>query len=95
VVTMPRQAREKSSSGIYHIILRGINRQQIFEEEEDSERLLGIIKDCKETQMNRPVVFPLCSILFDGGLYEKDFFNYITCFYINLNNYICIDLPTS
>ena len=32
---MPRQARKKSSSGIYHIMLRGINRQQVFEDNED------------------------------------------------------------
>jgi len=32
---MPRKAREKSQSGIYHIIMRGINRQNIFEDEED------------------------------------------------------------
>ena len=33
---MPRQARRKSESGIYHIMLRGINQQQIFADEEDS-----------------------------------------------------------
>jgi len=44
---MPRQAREKSQSGIYHVMLRGINQQQIFEESEDYERFLQIIKDCK------------------------------------------------
>ena len=32
---MPRAPREKSESGIYHIILRGINKQVIFEDEED------------------------------------------------------------
>ena len=32
---MPRAARRKSESGIYHIILRGMNRQQIFYDEED------------------------------------------------------------
>ena len=30
---MPRQARVKSKTGIYHIILRGINKQDIFEED--------------------------------------------------------------
>jgi len=44
---MPRQAREKSKNGTYHIILRGINQQQIFEEAEDYEKLLEIIKYCK------------------------------------------------
>ena len=44
---MPRQARKKSESGIYHIMLRGINQQQIFEETEDYDKFLEILKDCK------------------------------------------------
>jgi len=32
---MPRHAREKSKTGIYHIIVRGINRQDIFQDDED------------------------------------------------------------
>lgn len=35
VIIMPRKARVKSVTGIYHIMLRGINRQQIFFDEED------------------------------------------------------------
>ena len=45
---MPRQARRKSESGIYHIILRGINQQQIFEDEEDSLRFLETLSKYKE-----------------------------------------------
>ena len=45
---MPRQARRKSESGIYHIILRGINQQQIFEDEEDSLRFLETLLKYKE-----------------------------------------------
>lgn len=44
---MPRAARKKSESGIYHVMLRGINQQQIFEDEEDYEKYLQIIYDCK------------------------------------------------
>ena len=44
---MPRQARKKSESGIYHIMLRGINQQQIFEDREDYEKFLEIVKNCK------------------------------------------------
>lgn len=36
---MPRKARIISESRIYHVILRGINRQQIFEDREDFEKL--------------------------------------------------------
>lgn len=45
---MPRRAREKSKTGIYHVMLRGINRQVIFEEDEDFEKFLLVLKDCKE-----------------------------------------------
>lgn len=46
---MPRSAREKSSTAIYHVVLRGINRQRIFEDEQDHQRYLDTIKTYKET----------------------------------------------
>ncbi|KUO49059.1 MAG: transposase [Desulfitibacter sp. BRH_c19] len=45
---MPRVARAKSETGIYHIILRGINRQSIFEEAVDKERFIETIAYYKE-----------------------------------------------
>ena len=45
---MPRQARRLSESGIYHIMLRGINRQQIFEDPEDYDKFIDVLKACKE-----------------------------------------------
>ena len=45
---MPRKARKKSESGIYHIMLRGVNNQQIFEEQEDYEKFLLILNICKD-----------------------------------------------
>lgn len=45
---MPRQARRKSKTGIYHIMLRGINRQTIFEDEHDYGRLIETIVQSKE-----------------------------------------------
>jgi REP element-mobilizing transposase RayT len=47
VKEMPRQARRQSESGIYHIMLRGINQQQIFEDEEDNEKFIEVLKVCK------------------------------------------------
>lgn len=44
---MARQARKKSETGIYHIMLRGINRQQIFEDDEDRDRFLSTLKNYK------------------------------------------------
>lgn len=35
---MPRNARIKSESRIYHVILRGINQQTIFADEEDNQK---------------------------------------------------------
>lgn len=45
---MPRKAREKSSTGIYHAMLRGVNGQIIFEDNEDYEKLIQIISEYKE-----------------------------------------------
>jgi len=45
---MPRQARKRAESGIYHIMLRGVNQQQIFEDEEDNQKFLQILGECKE-----------------------------------------------
>ena len=40
---MPRVARIKSSTGIYHLITRGINQQNIFSFDDDYERLLNTL----------------------------------------------------
>lgn len=45
---MPRKAREKSSTGIYHVMLRGINRQVIFQDNEDYQKLIDTIIGYKE-----------------------------------------------
>ncbi|MGM0877152.1 MAG: transposase [Bacillota bacterium] len=50
---MPRHARMKSRSGIYHIMLRGANRQEIFHDEEDCIRFLAIFEKYKQrAEMN-------------------------------------------
>ncbi|MCR4772460.1 MAG: transposase, partial [Oscillospiraceae bacterium] len=43
-----RRARKKSASGVYHVILRGINRQTIFEEDEDYRKFLEVLRDYKQ-----------------------------------------------
>jgi len=48
VKKMPRQARKKSASGIYHIMLRGINRQDIFEDDEDRQKFMETLRQYKE-----------------------------------------------
>lgn len=55
---MPRQAREISSKGIYHIMLRGNNQQQIFEDQDDNLRFIGILKECKK--ISEYQIFAFC-----------------------------------
>ena len=40
---MPRKSREISGTGIYHVMMRGTNRQNIFEDREDYLRFLSIL----------------------------------------------------
>lgn len=47
MIAMPRKARLKSKTGIYHLIWRGANRQEIFHDEEDCLRFLEILKTYK------------------------------------------------
>jgi len=35
--TMPRSTRKQSKTGVYHIIIRGINKQDIFQDDEDKK----------------------------------------------------------
>lgn len=55
---MPRVARKKSRSGIYHIIMRGINRQSIFEDDEDRYRFLETLRKYKE--VSRYQIYSYC-----------------------------------
>lgn len=59
---MPRQARTESGTGIYHVMLRGINRQDIFEDAEDYMRMLRCMQlmlEQYDDQGNR--LPPLCT----------------------------------
>lgn len=47
---MPRTARLLSATGYYHVMLRGINRQNIFEDDKDRQRFLDtLFKSADET----------------------------------------------
>ena len=41
---MPRKARVQTSTNVYHAILRGINKQQIFEDADNNIRFLDILR---------------------------------------------------
>lgn len=43
---MPRTVRKLSQYNVYHVVLKGINSQQIFYDESDYYNFLNILKDC-------------------------------------------------
>ncbi|MGI6405692.1 MAG: REP-associated tyrosine transposase [Syntrophaceticus sp.] len=45
---MPRTARIKSETGVYHAMVRGINRQDIFQDSEDRKMFLEKLSTVKE-----------------------------------------------
>ncbi len=45
---MSRNARKQSKSGIFHVMLRGIDRQVIFQDDEDCEKYLQCLSDCQK-----------------------------------------------
>ncbi|MDO5435520.1 MAG: transposase [Clostridia bacterium] len=48
VITMSRKARIKSIGGIYHVMLRGINRQQIFYDKEDYDHFAKVLQQVRQ-----------------------------------------------
>jgi len=55
---MPRGARVRSKNGIYHIMLRGANKQEIFHDDEDCVKFLEIIGKYK--RLSDMKVFAWC-----------------------------------
>ena len=47
-MTMPRTARKASLSNIYHVMMRGVNRQAIFENDGDRLHFMSVLRECKE-----------------------------------------------
>lgn len=56
---MARTARKKSESGYYHIVLRGINKQDIFYDDQDREVFLSRLKLVKEQSDYKLLAFCL------------------------------------
>lgn len=44
---MPRRPREYSSTGIYHVMIRGNERKSIFNDDEDREKFSYILEQKK------------------------------------------------
>lgn len=54
---MPRRSRKRSLSGFYHVIIRGINQEDIFETNRDKEKIIKYMKDKKEDYVE---IFAFC-----------------------------------
>jgi len=48
---LPRTARKQSDSGIYHVMARGINRQDIFKDQNDIKRYLETLHEFKDADL--------------------------------------------
>ena len=48
VIIMARTGREISDSGIYHVMMRGVNKQNIFEDDEDRFKFIEIFRHFKK-----------------------------------------------
>lgn len=60
---MARKARKHSTTGIYHVMLRGINRQDLFHEEADYLFFMGRLRMLTHPKnKNNEPVSPLCDI---------------------------------
>ena len=69
---MPRLRREKSSSGIYHVMVRGINHQQIFEDAEDNQKILECLLKYKAAGEYELYAYCLMGNHFHLLINEKD-----------------------
>ena len=56
---MARQARKESSTGIFHVMMRGINHQNIFEEPEDYYQFIATLDRMRVLSCILPYVKPL------------------------------------
>jgi len=45
---MARKPRRKSETGIYHVMLRGINKQRIFEDKQDYQKFIDVLVEVKD-----------------------------------------------
>ena len=54
---MPRQARQASRTGIYHVMMRGINHQNIFEEQEDYYQFLNTLDMMALSYISKSMIY--------------------------------------
>lgn len=50
-MVLVRTSREKSESGIYHIMIRGINKQTIFQDDEDRVKFIRVLEQYRDMEV--------------------------------------------
>ncbi len=48
VMFMPRTARKESSTGVYHVLIQGIEKNALFQDKKDRQKYLEVLKECKD-----------------------------------------------
>lgn len=56
---MPRRPRQLAESGVYHVVLRGVNRDAVFLEDEDFERFLSVLRAVRDATGCRVLAYCL------------------------------------
>ena len=78
---MPRSARKESGVGIYHVMMRGINRQAIFDDDEDCRRFMDILADLPFQHDDDVIQVPDKIANFrgedDGNLFQDSFWEIV------------------
>lgn len=60
---MPRKSRKISPTGVYHVMLRGINRDRIFNDEQDCRKFVKILREVTSPREKGGVpLLPYCHI---------------------------------
>ena len=69
---MPRSAREISNTKVYHIILRGNDKQDIFYDEQDYKKFIKEIQETKEKYQYKLYAYCLMSNHTHLVIYDKE-----------------------
>jgi len=58
---MPRQSRALAESGVYHVMMRGVNRDVIFFADDAYQRFLQALKRAKDASECQVLAYSLMS----------------------------------
>ena len=67
---MARQARQYSQTGLYHVVFRGMNRQNIFEEKNDFIKMMEVMQSLKQEM--RFEIYAFCLMSYHAHILLKE-----------------------